>query len=90
MNELLVSTAAAGRRIGGKPATVRRMVTDGRLGGVKSCGRVRVTVSSLEAFVSGHTTGTSEPKSRHDLAKLMRRVLMELRVLRRELAKERR
>ena len=58
MAENLIKASLAAQQLGKKPITVRRMITDGRLTGLKNGTRWWVEQSSIEQFLQGGVTET--------------------------------
>jgi hypothetical protein len=56
----LIKASLAAQQLGKKPITVRRMITDGRLTGLKNGSRWWVEQSSIEQFLQGGVTETDQ------------------------------
>ena len=60
MAENLIKASLAAQQLGKKPITVRRMIQDGRLTGLKNGTRWWVEQSSIEQFLQGGVTETDQ------------------------------
>ena len=84
----LLTTAAAARRLGVQPQTIRQMLKDGRLSGVRAGNRLRVHSESVEAFIERHQTDgphQSRDTKLDTMVSLMRALLSDVRAIRHSL-----